>query len=197
MSDKATKHAIFIIAFTMCTAFFWGLIGVLVLLFMWNPNFLPLLKGGLIIYLFAVWATSVYKLWIGSYKGREFLISPIEERGYDNYCTYETTKKDKVAKMNHNNDVIKVNLTQASSENDLLMGYVASLKQSGIIIELISENYADNWRNSLVVFTMSANDLYKIPDIIEQQIVMDIVDEKYATDNVKEIAIIVYNDYLE
>lgn len=44
---------------------------------------------------------------------------------------------------------------------------------------------------------MSANDLYKIPDIIEQQIVMDIVDEKYVTDNVKEINIIVYNDYLE
>lgn len=195
MSDKATKHAIFIIAFTMCTAFFWGLIGVLVLLFMWNPHFLPLLKGVLILYLFAVWATSVYKLWVGAYKGREFLVGPIEERGYDNYCTYETRKKDKVAKMS--SDVIKVNLTQASSENDLLMGYVASLKQSGIIIELISENYADNWWNSLVVFTMSANDLYKIPDIIEEQIVMDVVDEEYVTDNVKEIAIIVYNSYLE
>lgn len=195
MSDKATKHAIFIIAFTMCTAFFWGLIGVLVLLFMWNPHFLPLLKGVLILYLFGVWATSVYKLWVGAYKGREFIISSIEERGYDNYCTYETRKKDKVAKMS--SDVIKVNLTQASSENDLLMGYVASLKQSGIIIELISENYADNWWNSLVVFTMSANDLYKIPDIIEEQIVMDVVDEKYVTDNVKEISIIVYNNYLE
>lgn len=195
MSDKATKHAIFIIAFTMCTAFFWGLIGVLVLLFMWNPHFLSLLKGGLIVYLFAVWATSVYKLWVGAYKGRAFIISPIKERGYDNYCTYETKKKDKVTKMA--NDVIKVNLTQASSENNLLMGYVASLKQSGIIIELISENYADNWWNSLVVFTMSANDLYKIPDIIEERIVMDVVDEEYVTDNVKEIAIIVYNSYLE
>ena len=48
-----------------------------------------------------------------------------------------------------------------------------------------------------MVFTMSANDLYKIPDIIEEQIVMDVVDEKYVTDNVKEIAIIVYNNYLE
>lgn len=195
MSDKATKHAIFIIAFTMCTAFFWGLIGILVLLFMWNPHFLPLLKGILILYLFVVWVTSVYKLWIGAYKGREFLVSPIAERGYDNYCTYETRKKDKVAKMS--SDVIKVNLTQASSENDLLMGYVTSLKQSGIIIELISENYADNWWNSLVVFTMSANDLYKIPDIIEEQIVMNVVDEEYVADNVKEIAIIVYNSYLE
>jgi hypothetical protein len=179
----------------MCTAFFWGLIGILVLLFMWNPHFLPLLKGVLILYLFAVWATSVYKLWVGNYKGREFIVAPIEERGYDNYCTYETTKKDKVKKMS--NDVIKVNLTQASSKNDLLMGYVASLKESGIIIELISENYADNSRKTLVVFTMSANDLYKIPDIIEQQIVMDVVDEEYVTDNVKELAIIVYNDYLE
>lgn len=195
MSDKVTKHAIFIIAFTMCTAFFWGLIGVLVLLFMRNPHFLPLLKGALILYLFAVWATSVYKLWVGNYKGREFIISPIEEQGYDNYCTYETTKKDKVKKMS--NDVIKVNLTQASSKNDLLMGYVASLKESGIIIELISENYADNWGKSLVVFTMSANDLYKIPDIIEQKIVMDVVDEEDVPDNVKEITIIVYNDYLE
>lgn len=195
MSDKSTKHAIFIIAFTMCTAFFWGLISVLVLLYMWDPHFLPLIKGGLIVYLFTVWATSVYKLWIGSYKGREFLISPIEERGYDNYCTYETKKKDKVKKMT--SDVIKVNLTQASSKNDLLMGYVASLKESGIIIELISENYADDSWKSLVVFTMSANDLYKIPDIIEQQIVIDIVDEKYVTDNVKEIDIIVYNSYLE
>lgn len=95
------------------------------------------------------------------------------------------------------NDIIKVNPTQASSENDLLMGYVASLKQSGIIIELISENYADNWWNSFVVFTMSANDLYKIPNIIEQPIVMNVVDEEDVTDNVKEIAIIVYNDYLE
>lgn len=94
-------------------------------------------------------------------------------------------------------DIIKVNLTQASSENDLLMGYVTNLQQSGIIIELISENYDNNWWNSLVVFTMSANDLYKIPDIIEEQIVMDVVDEEYATDNVKEIAIIVYNNYLE
>jgi len=102
---------------------------------------------------------------------------------------------DRVKKMS--NDVIKVNLTQASSKNDLLMGYVASLKESGIIIELISENYADNSRKTLVVFTMSANDLYKIPDIIEQQIVMDVVDEEYVTDNVKELAIIVYNDYLE
>ena len=195
MSDKATKHAIFIIAFSMCTAFFWGLIGVLVLLFMWNPHFLPLLKGVLILYLFGVWATSVYKLWVGTYKGRKFIISPIEERGYDNYCTYETTKKDNVKKMS--NDVIKVNLTQASSKNDLLMGYVASLKESGIIIELISENYADTSWNSLVVFTMSANDLYKIPDIIEERIVMDVVDEEYVTDNVKEIAIIVYNSYLE
>lgn len=174
MSDKATKHAIFIIAFIMCTAFFWGLIGILVLLFMRNPHFLPLLKGVLILYLFAVWVTSVYKLWVGAYKGR---------------------KKDKVKKMS--NDVIKVNLTQASSKNDLLMGYVASLKESGIIIELISENYADNWWMSLVVFTMSANDLYKIPDIIKQKIVMDVIDEEDATDNVKEIAIIVYNNYLE
>lgn len=73
MSDKTTKHVIFIIAFTMCTAFFWGLIGVLVLLYIWGPHFLPLIKGGLIVYLFTVWATSVYKLWIGSYKGREFI----------------------------------------------------------------------------------------------------------------------------
>lgn len=112
MSDKATKHAIFIIAFTMCTAFFWGVD--------WNT--------GSTIYMEPTLPTSI---------------------------------------------------------------------KSGIIIELISENYADNWWNSLVVFTMSANDLYKIPDIIEQQIVMDIVDEKYVTDNVNEIAIIVYNDYLE
>lgn len=195
MSDKVTKHAIFIIAFIMCTAFFWGLIGILVLLFMRNPHFLPLLKGVLILYLFAVWVTSVYKLWVGAYKGREFIISPIEERGYDNYCTYETTKKDKMKKMS--NDVIKVNLTQASSKNDLLMGYVASLKESGIIIELISENYADNWWKSLVVFTMSANDLYKIPDIIKQPIVMNVVNEEDVTDNVNEIAILVYNDYLE
>lgn len=73
MSDKLTKHAIFIIAFTMCTVFFWGLISVLVLLYMWDPHFLPLIKGVLIVYLFTVWATSVYKLWIGSYKGREFI----------------------------------------------------------------------------------------------------------------------------
>ena len=73
MSDKSTKHAIFIIAFTICTVFFWGLISVLVLLYIWDPHFLPLIKGGLIVYLFTVWATSVYKLWIGSYKGREFI----------------------------------------------------------------------------------------------------------------------------
>lgn len=71
--------------------------------------------------------------------------------------------------MNHNDDIIKVNLSQAGSNNNDLMHYVTQLKQSGIIIDLISENYVEpsSW-NSLVVFTMNPDDLYKIPDIVDQ-----------------------------
>ncbi len=45
--------------------------------------------------------------------------------------------------MNHNDDIIKVNLSQAGSNNNDLMHYVTQLKQSGIIIDLISENYVE------------------------------------------------------
>ncbi len=100
--------------------------------------------------------------------------------------------------MNHNDDIIKVNLSQAGSNNNDLMRYTTQLKQSGIIIDLISENYVEpsSW-NSLVVFTMNPDDLYKIPDIVDQQIIMDVItddDDKFTT---KEIAVIVYNNYIE
>lgn len=195
MSDKAIKHAIFIIAFTMCTAFFWGLIGILVLLFMWNPHFLPLLKGVLILYLFGVWATSVYKLWVGAYKGREFIISPIEERGYDNYRTYETRKKDKVDKMS--NDVIKVRMDQAGINDEDLKSYLAKLKENGVVVEVISENYADKWWASFVKFTMKANDLYKVPDIVSEQVIMEVVYDDNKKALPKEICITIYNGYIE
>lgn len=78
--------------------------------------------------------------------------------------------------MNHNDDIIKVNFSQAGSHNNDLMHYVTQLKQSGIIIDLISENYVEpsSW-NSVVVFTMNPDDLYKIPDIVDQQLIMDVI----------------------
>lgn len=100
--------------------------------------------------------------------------------------------------MNHNDDIIKVNLSQAGSNNNDLMHYVTQLKQSGIIIDLISENYVEpsSW-NSLVVFTMNSDDLYKIPDIVDQQLIMDVITDDNNNFTTKEIAVIVYNNYIE
>lgn len=100
--------------------------------------------------------------------------------------------------MNHNDDIIKVNFSQAGSNNNDLMHYVTQLKQSGIIIDLISENYVEpSSRNSLVVFTMNPDDLYKIPDIVDQQLIMDVITDDNNNFTTKEIAVIVYNNYIE
>lgn len=100
--------------------------------------------------------------------------------------------------MNHNDDIIKVNLSQAGSNNNDLIRYVTQLKQSGIIIDLISENYVEpsSW-NSVVVFTMNPDDLYKIPDIVGQQLIMDVITDDNNNFTTKEIAVIVYNNYIE
>lgn len=99
--------------------------------------------------------------------------------------------------MNHNDDIITVNFSQAGSHNNDLMYYVTQLKQSGIIVDLISENYVEpsSW-NSLVVFTMNPDDLYKIPDIVDQQIIMDVITDDNNNFTTKEIAVIVYNNYI-
>ena len=100
--------------------------------------------------------------------------------------------------MNHNDDIITVNFSQAGSHNNDLMYYVTQLKQNNIIVDLISENYVEpsSW-NSVVVFTMNPNDLYKIPDIVDQQLIMDVITDDNNNFTTKEIAVIVYNNYIE
>ena len=100
--------------------------------------------------------------------------------------------------MNHNDDIIKVNLSQAGSNNNDLMHYVTQLKQNNIIVDLISENYAEpsSW-NSVVVFTMNPDDLYKIPDIVDHQLIIDVITDDNNNFTTKEIAVIVYNNYIE
>ena len=195
MSDKTIKRITFIISVLICSAFFWGLIGVLTLLYVLNPQFLPLIKGGLVGYLFAVWVTSVYKLWANLYKPKPVVREL--DRGYDNCYTYKTKQKELDRKM-ASDDIIKVNLSQAGSNNNDLMRYTTQLKQSGIIINLISENYVEpsSW-NSVVVFTMNPDDLYKIPDIVDQQLIMDVITDDNNNFTTKEIAVIVYNNYIE
>ena len=73
-----------------------------------------------------------------------------------------------------------------------------NLSKVVLLFGLISENYVEpsSW-NSLVVFTMNPDDLYKIPDIVDQQLIIDVItddDDRFTT---KEIAVIVYNDYIE
>jgi hypothetical protein len=44
---------------------------------------------------------------------------------------------------------------------------------------------------------MNPDDLYKIPDIVDHQLIIDVItddDDKFTT---KEIAVIVYNNYIE
>lgn len=195
MSDKTVKRLTLIISVLICSVFFWGLIGVLTLLYILNPHFLPLIKGGLIGYLFAVWVTSVYKLWTNLYKPKPVVHEL--DRGYDNYCTYRPKQKELDKKM-ANDDIIRINFSQAGLDNNDLMHYVTKLKQNGIIIDLISENYVDRPAcTSFVVFTMKPEDIYKIPSILDQHIIMNEVLEEFKDSEEKELAIMVYNDYIE
>lgn len=99
--------------------------------------------------------------------------------------------------MEHNDKLIRVNMDQAGNDNEILMGYTTSLKQSGIIVELISELYDERYWNSCVKFIMNASDLYKIPNIVYEQIVITAVYEEYTTGDLEEVSITIYNDYLE
>lgn len=99
--------------------------------------------------------------------------------------------------IEHNDKLIKINMDQADNDNEILMGLTTSLKQSGIIVELISELYDEKYWNSRVEFIMKASDLYKIPNIVDEQIVITAVDEEYTTGDLEEVSVTIYNDYLE
>lgn len=122
----------------------------------------------------------------------------VYRHGFDEPRVIKDASLLKEIGMNHNDDIIKVNLSQAGSNNNDLMHYVTQLKQSGIIIDLISENYVEpsSW-NSLVVFTMNPDDLYKIPDIVDHQLIIDVITDDDDNFTTKEIAVIVYNNYIE
>lgn len=96
-------------------------------------------------------------------------------------------------------NIIKVTMDQAATDPEILKSYMADVTKHGLVVELIAENYdEDRWWDTAVQFTMNANDLYKIPDIIAEPIIMyPVEDADNKNSEPKEMCITIYNGYIE
>lgn len=96
-------------------------------------------------------------------------------------------------------NIIKVTIDQAATDPEILKAHMTDITKNGLVVEVIKENYDDKrWWDTAVQFTMNANDLYKIPDIIAEPIIMyPVEDNDNKNGEPKEMYITIYNGYIE
>lgn len=78
---REDRHAVFIVSTLMLSAFFIPLIYILWYLIVTAPDFIPIIKGGIMLFITAIYITTVVKLWIACYKGY-VIVDDDTDRGY-------------------------------------------------------------------------------------------------------------------
>lgn len=78
---KEDRHATFIVTMLMLSAFFLPMIYIMWYLIVSAPDFIPIIKGGVVLLIAAVYITTAVKLWIACYKGY-VIVDDDTDRGY-------------------------------------------------------------------------------------------------------------------
>lgn len=78
---KEDRHAVFIVTMIMLSAFFLPMIYIMWYLIVTAPDFVPIIKGGVMVLIAAIYITTAVKLWIACYKGY-IIVDDDTDRGY-------------------------------------------------------------------------------------------------------------------
>ena len=78
---REDRHAMFIVTMVMLSLFFAPMIYIMWYLIMSAPDFIPIIKGGIMLLIIAIYITTAVKLWIACYKGY-VIVDDDTDRGY-------------------------------------------------------------------------------------------------------------------
>lgn len=78
---REDRHAVFIVTMLMLSAFFLPMIYIMWYLIVSAPDFIPIIKGGIMVFIAAIYITTVVKIWIACYKGY-VIVDDDTDRGY-------------------------------------------------------------------------------------------------------------------
>lgn len=78
---REDRHATFIVTMVMLSLFFAPMIYIMWYLIVSAPDFIPIIKGGIMLLIIAIYITTAVKLWIACYKGYVIVDDDID-RGY-------------------------------------------------------------------------------------------------------------------
>ena len=78
---REDRHATFIVTMVMLSLFFAPMIYIMWYLIVSAPDFIPIIKGGIMLLIIAIYITTAVKLWIACYKGY-VIVDDDTDRGY-------------------------------------------------------------------------------------------------------------------
>lgn len=78
---REDRHAMFIVTMVMLSLFFAPMIYIMWYLIVSAPDFIPIIKGGIMLFIIAIYITCAVKLWIACYKGY-VIVDDDTDRGY-------------------------------------------------------------------------------------------------------------------
>ena len=78
---REDRHATFIVTMVMLSLFFTPMIYIMWYLIVSAPDFIPIIKGGIMLLIIAIYITTAVKLWIACYKGY-VIVDDDTDRGY-------------------------------------------------------------------------------------------------------------------
>lgn len=78
---REDRHATFIVTMVMLSLFFAPMIYIIWYLIVSAPDFIPIIKGGIMLLIIAIYITTAVKLWIACYKGY-VIVDDDTDRGY-------------------------------------------------------------------------------------------------------------------
>nr|DAK11256.1 MAG TPA: hypothetical protein [Caudoviricetes sp.] len=78
---REDRHATFIVSMLMLSVFFLPMIYIMWYLIVSAPSFILIIKGGIMVFIAAIYITTAVKLWIACYKGY-VIVDDNTDRGY-------------------------------------------------------------------------------------------------------------------
>lgn len=78
---REDRHTTFIVTMVMLSLFFAPMIYIMWYLIVAAPDFIPIIKGGIMLLIIAIYITTAVKLWIACYKGY-VIVDDDTDRGY-------------------------------------------------------------------------------------------------------------------
>nr|DAV96907.1 MAG TPA: hypothetical protein [Caudoviricetes sp.] len=78
---REDRHAMFIVTMVILSLFFAPMIYIMWYLIVSAPDFIPIIKGGIMLLIIAIYITTAVKIWIACYKGY-IIVDDDTDRGY-------------------------------------------------------------------------------------------------------------------